>query len=313
MILFAGPCPIRQVHPHCYRNSDLNPITHQTSYPESLVYVCGIIYKVGIIQKINLVFAASNQKQMWVIRYSIKVNTAVFLQLILYVKESFLFGHPAASLAVTIRPPELGLKCLRSGQLQGANGCFSLYAHCAVRQRFLTFYTLCVLSPGSDEDPMPFVVQKVGTSSLLLASGPCHPELNLQLSLQLLSKPPALMHVRKIFCPRIGNYLFNIYYTPEWKRFQCFYSCPNGSTLLLRALKQTDTATVLSLQSLFDCMHRSSEHFPAASFNYKFSRLLQLSEDVSGLVIFDPMFSFSSRPLWIQFILYPNMLQEMTN
>lgn len=63
----------------------------------------------------------------------------------------FLSGHPGVPLAVTVRPPELGPKCLTSRQCRML--CFTPCAHSTVRQGFLTFYILCAQSPGSDTGP----------------------------------------------------------------------------------------------------------------------------------------------------------------
>lgn len=95
---------------------------------------------------------------MWVIRYSTKVNTPVFLQCILYAKEAFLCGHPRASPAVAVRPPGLGPNRPRRGQCRML--CFTPYAHSTVRRGFLTFCILSAQSPGSGTGPHGFCCVK---------------------------------------------------------------------------------------------------------------------------------------------------------
>lgn len=168
---------------------------------------------------------------MWAIRYSIKANTSVFLQFILYVREAFLTGHPWSISGSHCQPTWAGSETPSQWAAPGCPASLPMLAPQSDKHS-LPFIFWVPSHLAVTQVPMPFVVQKVGSSSLPLASGSCPPEL----SVQLLTQPPALMRVHRLFCPRTGNYLFSIYYTPELKPFQCFYSCPSVYTLLLYAL-----------------------------------------------------------------------------
>lgn len=119
------------------------------------------------------------------------------------------------------------------------------------------------------------------------------------------------IHTDGTFCPRTRKYLFGIYYIPELKPFQFFYSCPIISTVLLHPLKQTN---VFNLQAFFYRMCRSSEHFHASFFSSVFS-VRPIAALLACLLVSHFWLNafFFSRALWIKLILYPNMLQEKSN
>lgn len=155
---------------------------------------------------------------------------------------------------------------------------------------------------------MPFVVQKVGTSSLPLASSSCPPELHLEAL-------PAAAQGATCTDAATSYLLFKNRHLPIQ---QLLYSRIKTISMLLLfsqcfCIVVTCLTCLCSVCNLSLTAHMFAEHFPVASFSYKFSGLLQLSQDVSWLVIFVSVLFFFSRPLSIPLILHPNVLQEMTH
>lgn len=143
--------------------------------------------------------------------------------------------------------------------------------------------------------PMPFVVQKVGTSSLSFASGSCPPELNLQLSLQLLTETPALMHVHSIFCPRTRQESFQHLLWIKAISVSCHFITLVPMFLHCCTHLEADwhcNCVVCNL-SLIACtgLLDTFQLFPSAINSEAYWSYLRMSE--MRLVIFDPVGFFS--------------------
>lgn len=111
-----------------------------------------------------------------------------------------------------------------------------LHSLCSLHSQTSTPYLLyfeCPVTWQWHRSPCPLLCKRLAAAHCLLLQAPVPQS-------SLCSCSPShlrwCVYIVSLVQEQATNYLFSIYYTPELKPFQCFYSCPNVPTLLLHAI-----------------------------------------------------------------------------